>query len=301
MTAQLFDLVGTLIKEQGGLARHRQLRRAGMSPGAIQRALGSGQLRQVARGLYATGDPLPGDALRGAVTKFGAVVSHQSAALLWGMELVAADTTPHVAVARNRSRLRHEGVVVHRADLAVDEVRDHRGVGVTSPLRTVFDLARSLPLHEAVAVADSALRRTLLTVAELKAGLVGLAPGQGRRRVARVVAMVDPASGSVLESVCRVLFRVRGLPDPVTQLWVSTTFGWRGRVDFAWPELRVVVETDGFAFHSDRTSFRNDRRRDNALQRAGWRVLRFSFEDVLHSPDYVVAAVTAVLADSAAA
>ena len=68
-----------------------------------------------------------------------------------------------------------------------------------------------------------------------------------------------------------------------------------GRVDFAWPEQRLVVETDGFAFHADRRSYREDRRRNNALVLAGWRVLRFSWEDVLHDPAHVVEVVRTAL------
>lgn len=216
------------------------------------------------------------------------------------MELVEADLRPHVAVGRNRSRADQAGVCVHRTTHAPDDVTTRDGLRITTPLRTVLDLARSLPLSEAVAAADSALRRGLLTIAELKAGLRRMPNGPGRSRVARVLAMVDPASGSVLESLCRVLFALRGLPAPVTQHWVRAT-GWSGRVDFAWPERRLVVETDGFAFHSDRTTFRLDRRRDNALQREGWRVVRVTYEDVLRAPDYVVGLVTAMMADPVAA
>ena len=68
-----------------------------------------------------------------------------------------------------------------------------------------------------------------------------------------------------------------------------------GRVDFAWLEQRLVVETDGFAFHADRTSYRSDRRRTNALVLDGWQVLRFTWEDVVHRPDAVVAAVRLAL------
>ncbi len=66
-------------------------------------------------------------------------------------------------------------------------------------------------------------------------------------------------------------------------------------MDFAWPEQRLLVEVDGFAFHADRSRYRSDRRRTNALVLAGWRVLRFSWEDVVHRPDVVVAQVRAAL------
>ena len=71
-------------------------------------------------------------------------------------------------------------------------------------------------------------------------------------------------------------------------------------MDFCWVAERLVVEADGFAFHSDRAAYRKDRERMNALERLGWRVLRFTWEDVVRRPEYVVAAVGAVLARAAA-
>lgn len=112
---------------------------------------------------------------------------------------------------------------------------------------------------------------------------------------------MDPEAGSVLESLCRVLMSLSGLPAPETQHVVRRGGGRVGRVDFAWLEQRLIVETDGFAFHSDRASYRRDRRRVNSLLLAGWVVLRFSWEDVVSDPDYVVASVRAALALSEAA
>ena len=170
-------------------------------------------------------------------------------------------------------------------------------------LRTVVDLARTLPLAQGVVVADSALRAGLLTVADLQAALCALPAGRGRDRFARVVGLVDPACGSVLESLARVLLTVAGLCPPQTQLAVYAAQGLIGRVDFAWPGARLVVETDGFAFHADRRSYRADRRRSNALVLAGWQVVRFSWEDVVQHPAYVVDTVRGLLeaADAAAA
>ena len=100
----------------------------------------------------------------------------------------------------------------------------------------------------------------------------------------------------MLESVCRVLFAEAGLPAPLTQFEVRRLDGrLLGRVDFAWLAQRLVVETDGYAFHADRRTYRADRRRTNVLVLDGWRVLRFSWEDVVHQPETVVAAVRAAL------
>jgi hypothetical protein len=186
--------------------------------------------------------------------------------------------------------------VVHRRPLATDDVRVVRGLRLTSPLRAVLDLCLTLPLAAAVASVDSALRAGLVSRTALRRACVALAADQDRSRVARVVRLCDPRSGSVLESVCRVLFVEAGLLPPVTQFEVRGPDGrLLGRVDFAWPTHRLVVETDGFACHADRVSYRADRRRTNALVLDGWRVLRFSWEDVVHDPQRVVAAVRAVL------
>ena len=112
----------------------------------------------------------------------------------------------------------------------------------------------------------------------------------------RAVSLADPTCGSALESLFRVLLVLAGLAPAETQYAVRRAGRLLGRVDFAWPALLLVVETDGFAFHADRATYRSDRRRTNALTLAGWRVLRFSWEDVVHEPERVVAEVTAALA-----
>lgn len=242
--------------------------------------------------------PRPDEALVAAAVALQATVSHEHAALMWGMELAADAPGPTVTVGRDRSRATHKGARVRRSKLADGERVERDGVLVTTALRTVLDLCRSLPLPEAVAVADSALRRELVTVEELTAALCRLPAGVGRQRVARVLGLVDPECGSVLESLARVLLVQAGLGPEQTQLVVRTAAGgWIGRVDFAWPTARLVVEVDGFAFHADRASYRSDRRRGNALVLAGWRLLRFSWEDVVAHPDEVVAAVREALAE----
>jgi hypothetical protein len=295
------DAVEELLARQGGMARRRQLRKAGMSRRRLRAAVAAGDLRLVTPDLYVTADPQPDELLRGAVVRLGAVVSHHSAALLWGIDLVETPECPHVTVPRNRGGADHAGVRVHRADVPATSLRDVGGVDVTDPLRTLLDLCRALPCEQAVAAVDSALRQQLVTVEELTAALRELPPGPGRRHVTRVLDLIDPQSGSVLESLCRVLLTLRGLRPPEVQLVIRSRGQWIGRVDFAWPELRLIVETDGFAFHSDRARYRSDRRRLNALQLAGWTVLRFSWEDVIGDPDYVVASVAALVTSRRAA
>ena len=227
--------------------------------------------------------------LRAAVAALRGVASHQDAARLLGIELVQPSPVRHVTVARCRSRLSHAGTQVHRADL--EAVAEVDGIPVTPPLRTVVDLCRSLPLTHGVAAADSALRRRLVTAAALVAAAAELAPAVGRPQVREALTRVDPLSGSILESLCRLVLEDAGLRPFETQHVVGDDRDPIGRVDFAWPEQRLVVEVDGFAFHSDRVAYRSDRRRGNALVLAGWRVLRFTWEDVVGAPQVMVAVV----------
>ena len=102
--------------------------------------------------------------------------------------------------------------------------------------------------------------------------------------MARVLALVDVRCGSVLESLLRVLLHVHGVRAPRTQVLVRARDGSAiGRVDFAWPDVRLVVEADGFAFHADRASYREDRRRTQVLTRHGCAWLRSTYEDVVRS------------------
>lgn len=175
------DAVEELLTRQGGMARRRQLRKAGLSRRRLQAAVSDGRLRPVAPDLFVTAHPQPDELLRCAVLRLGAAVSHTSAAVLWGIELVTAPGMPHVCVARNRGGARHEGVRVHRSDVADDDLIRVAGVLVTGPVRTLLDLCRSLPLAEAVASVDSALRRAIVATEQLIGALHALPPGPGRR------------------------------------------------------------------------------------------------------------------------
>lgn len=233
-------------------------------------------------------------AIREGVTALRGVASHQDAALLLGVELVQPSPLRHVTVARRRSRLTRPGTKVHRSD--VDRTVLVDGIPVTPGVRTVLDLCRALPQEEAVAAADSALRKRRVSLPQLVDAAAQLPPALGRPEVRAVVARLDPLSGSVLESLCRLVLEDAGLRPFETQHVVRVGRRRIARVDFAWPEHRLVVEVDGFAFHADRASYRNDRRRTNELVLAGWRVLRFSWEDVVGAPEAVVDQVRRALA-----
>lgn len=156
-----------------------------------------------------------------------------------------------------------------------------------------------LSFVHAVVAADSAMRLTLVHSDELVSALTAVR-GRGAERLRRVAGGVDPASGSVLESLLRVLLWSSLLPRPVSQYVVRDQHGAiLARVDFCWPALRLVVEADGFAYHSDRAAYRRDREWLNDLERLGWRVLRFTWEDVVSRPEHVLSLISECLAGPA--
>ena len=229
--------------------------------------------------------------VREVLTRLGpqATASHETAARLWGIELLDPGAE-RVTVPRQRARVAVPGWQVRRLDLGPDELAVVDGVRVTVPARTVLDLAQVLPVRDAVVAADSALRQQLTHLADLVPLLAGRR-GRGAAGPRAVACRLDPLSESVLETLLRLLLH-SALPPPLSQYEVRDAGGALvARVDFCWPERRLVVEADGFAFHSDRLAYRRDRERLNELERLGLRVLRFTWEDVMSRPDHVVALV----------
>jgi hypothetical protein len=230
-----------------------------------------------------------------------AVVSHLTAASLWGLQvpLVPTDPRVHLTVPPGRRVRQRADRRIHCSVVPAPARAVRSGVCVTSLPRTWIDLAAQLPLPALLAVTDQVLRRHVPAGALL--ALLGEARGaRGTRAARRVLPLGDQRSGSPLESVLRWLLHEAGLPAPVLQHAVLDPSGGKvGEVDLAWPDHRVVVEFDG-DLHRDRPVFVDDLRRQNGLVLAGWTVLRFSSADVLGRPAWVVAVVRRALAAASA-
>lgn len=247
----------------------------------VRTALRGGLLVRDQRGRYA----LPGAAsgLR-AAHRLSGVASHLTAATLLGWEVKQAPPRPMVTVPRNRRvpPERRQDVDVRWADLAPAEVL--RGV-VSAPGRTVMDCAKNCPFDEALSVADSALRHGSLTQQRL-VELAELMPRRYRPRCLRVAHAADGRAANPFEFVLRAIsLDVPGLR--FTPQLVVRGPGFTVRPDLVDENRRVVAEADSFAWHGSRSALRADCRRYNDLVLAGWLVLRFSWEDVMLSPDYV--------------
>jgi hypothetical protein len=286
-----------------GLFSRRQAREAGHSPEDIDRLVRRGRWRRCGRGVLRVADRAdqPGDPILLAVLRAGpsAVVSGRAAAMVWEWDLLRPHQVVEIIVpqahggagteCRNGKIIRVNGV--RRAGLGADEMTTVGVLPITTPLRTAGDLLVDRPLLEAVVSVDSALRRGEVTVDAVRRALASRNRVADRRRVDATVDLLDPGSGSMPESVARILFADSDLPMPRTQYVVIHGGRFLGRADFAWPEVWLIVEIDGFAYHSAPDDFQHDHDRFNEFTKAGWRYLRFTAADVTDRPEYVLSTI----------
>lgn len=230
------------------------------------------------------------------------VASHQSAAVIHGLDLLGSMPDGTVTLTRRRDAagsrsMARPGVRLHVASLPECHVVTVRGLPVTSAARTVIDLARCLPLRDGVVVADSALRRGLATKASLRAVLADCACWPGIARARQVVAFSDAGSESALESIGRVAFSEHGLPPPELQVWVGGEDEGRiGRADFFWRQHRTIAEADGAFKYDNRGTAIAQLRRDARLREAGFEVIHFTWSEITIAPAQVVSSIRAAFA-----
>jgi very-short-patch-repair endonuclease len=217
--------------------------------------------------------------------RLSGVVSHQSAARLWGIAQLDDDRRTHVTVAPNRGRVARSAAVVHWAPLAPVEVED----GMTTPLRTVLDICRTSSFRAGLACADSALREGLIRPADLVAEAARLT-NRGSRAARRAAAHADARAASVLESGLRAIVIDLGLTGFELQLQIDDD-GFRARVDLGDAGRRIVLEADSFEHHGHRSALARDCQRYSELTSRGWLVLRFAWEHVIFDPAWVAGRV----------
>jgi very-short-patch-repair endonuclease len=270
---------------------YSQLADAGLDDAAIRRRLEDGRLHRIHRGVYAVGHP---DLTRhgrflAAVLACGpgAALSHEAAGVLWGLRKPRGpriDVTVPTPGGRKRRRL----VIVHRSRLEAQDVATKEGIAVTTPVRTVVDLADVLPVR--------AIERAVDEASFLGLDVTGLAPRPGRRGAGRLRAVLtEHDAGSTwtrskLEERMLALCRSAELPRPRVNREVE---GFE--VDFHWPEQQLVVEIDDWSSHRGRGAFERDRLRDAVLVEAGWRVVRITRARLARDPEGVTALLARLL------
>lgn len=181
------------------------------------------------------------------------------------------------------------GVRLTYADLADHEVVD----GVTSPARTVVDCARKLPFDEGLAVADSALRSGMVSREELIL-VADAVRGRGATDARRVARLASAQAANPFESVLRAIVLEFPALSVRPQLEVVAR-GMTFHPDLVDEAARLVIEADSFEFHTSPEAHARDCVRYTAMTVAGWLVLRFTWQQVMHSPAYVRAVLTDVV------
>jgi very-short-patch-repair endonuclease len=288
--------IAAVAAQQDSVLSLEQLRAAGVRRGALAHRLRTGSASRLHPCVYLLGygPPTLRQRMRAALLYAGeqAVVSHRSAAVLWG--LLPADgraETVEVTVRAGRVRSRL-GVVVHRSrTMLARDIRVREGIPVTSPTRTVFDLAAREAREIVEAAFTEAIVHRLTSAAEIRRA-AALQPGsKGAARILRLLE--DEENGytrSEAERRLRALLRDSGLPMPRFNVLTEGHL-----VDCRWEQQRLILFVDGFATHGARPAFEADRRCDQALVAAEWRVIRVTWRQLTHEPLAVLARIAQAL------
>jgi very-short-patch-repair endonuclease len=276
-----------LAEHQHGVVASDQLREVGYTPQAIYHRIKTGRLHPLHRGVYAVG--------RANVTEHGrwmaavlacgeeAVISHSSAAALWRM---GSERRGLVELSLpSLSRRCRPGLEIHQRPSLEDRDLTHEyGIPVTTPVQTLIDMALRLDRSGVERMINEADKYNLTHLPQLREALDARA---GEPGVAKLRFLLDRRTFRLtkeeLERRFLPLARQAGLPTPLTGRFVNDF-----EVDFYWPDLGLVVETDGLRSHRTPAEQARDRLRDQAHTAAGLTPLRFTHEQVRYEPEHVL-------------
>ncbi|MEU4621598.1 DUF559 domain-containing protein [Actinoplanes sp. NPDC023801] len=226
----------------------------------------------------------------------GAAIGGLSAAHLFGCGLLSAGSPVSIVVPRRAGARPNERIRAHHTVLEPADVISAGGIPMTTPERTAFDLGRRLGRRTAVMAFDALLHQGVLDLAMVAELARQRHWWPGIARLHEVIRLADGRAESPMETILRLLLVDAGLPAAEPQFEVRDAYGCLiGRVDLAWPSVRLAVEYEG-DHHREQEQFRRDIARVNALRRVGWAVIRLSADDVLRRAASTVALVTAELA-----
>ena len=286
MRGETHARLAELAKRQHGVVSRPQLAAIGLSADTIDRNIARARLHPIHRGVYAVGHrALTRDARwLAAVLAAGpsAVLGFRSAGALWGVRGTSRSAieviTPRVC--------RRPGIQAHRMALPPDEVTVARGIPVTTPARTLFDLAAVVSQDQLEHAFNEAEVGRLTSPVSLRALVVRYPGRRGAQAIKAVLAKHEQYGETVtrskLERRFLSLVDAHGLPRPRVNRLSD-----RGELDATWPDERLIVECDGFAAHGTREAFERDRERDRALQVAGWRVVRITWRQLTTDADTI--------------
>jgi very-short-patch-repair endonuclease len=237
--------------------------------------------------------------LHAACRKLNAVVSHQSAAYVHGLDRPGF-VKPTVSVPLRRTK-ELIGVTVHQlTDLDEGHITDVEGLPVTVPERTIVDLSAVLSQRHLSRILDNGLASGQVDF-EILTGLFSHLGRRGKPGTAQLRRLIEqrgadfiPPDSELERRLLDVLERAE-LPEPVRQFRPPWLRPANGRVDLAYPDHRLVIEGDSRRWHLLLDAFETDRLRDNAAQLAGWRILRFTWSEITENPERVANTVRRAL------
>jgi hypothetical protein len=262
---QIQQRVGRLANRQHGYVSRAQLLALGLSPDAIKRWIVAGRLIPVHAGVYAVGhargDPVGRSMAAVLACGPSAVLSHHSAAALWGFRKWSAGLI-HVIARGDHCR---RGIKTHRCALTRREWTTHNGIPVTAPARTLLDIRRELTHKQLIRAIGDALNSNCMYESHLEG--------------TPLHALVDEVSRSPLEDDFKPWLRRFNLPEPLYNVML---FG--REVDVYYPAERLIVELDGWKYHRTKIAFESDRDRDATMLAAGIATVRITRQRLENAP-----------------
>jgi very-short-patch-repair endonuclease len=279
------------LRRHDGVITLAQARHSGLSQDCVDRKVRSGQWRRCAQGVYFVDDrPFTAAArVRATVWGYGLAATASGLAAAWWLGISAiVPGLVEVTVPRPGHGRSHPGSRVRRRNLAAADVVEQRGLRVTSLALTAIEAAVRRGGGSA-AIMDTALQGD----ADLRALWQAHLRNKGRHGSPAARILLQGAADGARSHAERLLLQL--LKSAGITGWTANYSIGRYKVDVAFPGHMLVVEIDGWAFHSDPVAFREDRARQNQIALLGWQVLRFTWFDLTEQPERVIAEIRRVL------
>ncbi|MCG7634857.1 type IV toxin-antitoxin system AbiEi family antitoxin domain-containing protein [Gordonia McavH-238-E] len=287
--------IAELTARRDGVFSTREARDCGVSSSTIHRKLAAGDWKAVARGVYlVAGHPRTARAqARIAVLSVHTAAVLGGAAAAWWLGLHDDEPRKHVVYTPTRGTARRSSAtaLVGYRPLHAEDITIHQGLPTTAAALTVLDAS----LDIGISILDSALLTTRVTLDALHAAHDRYPNRHGAPRVATYLRLLGDGARSEAERLTTELLTTAGITG-----WIANMPTLGHVIDFAFPDTKIAVEIDGFAFHRDVATFQRDRTKRNLLTANGWTVLNFTWTDLIERPAQVATAIHTALHRSAA-
>lgn len=283
-------MLDDLLRRHDGVITVAQARGVGLSQDAVERRIRSGHWRRCSRGVFFVEDRPFTDAarIRAAVWGLGAHAAASGLAAAWWLDATQfAPDAVEVTVRRVSNHTRRPGVRIRRRDLDETDIIERDGLRVTALALTIIEAA--VRRGGGPKLMDSALLRHV----ELQELWTAHLRNKGRHGSPRARLLLQAAADGTRSAAERLLARLMNAAGIKGWLADYPIAGYKA--DFAFTGPKVAIEVDGLAFHSDSDAFNRDRKKQNAIMLAGWKVLRFTWLDLTEYPERVIAEIRQAL------